>query len=182
MTILSLTERDTKSYGVKNENDELVIVQNFKNIFDRENNILCVKTSKLFLGKCDATNMLIKFGSLDKSVFSGVIILLKKGAENNKNRYVYVGGNKMYSFQFIDLILEYISDMGENMIPYGIAIGEENLYFPSPHFKLVKRAKIKGDELLKTNGISIDPFDYHLGKHGPDRFENLIEFTCIHSS
>ena len=53
--------------------------------------------------------------------------------------------------------------------------------FLSPHCNCIKRAKIKDDELLKTNGSSNDPFDYHLEKHGPDRFENLLEFTCIHS-
>ena len=72
--------------------------------------------------------------------------------------------------------------MGDNMIPYSIAVGEENIYFLSPHCKCIKRAKIKDDELLKTNGNSSDPFDYHLEKHGPDRFENLLEVTCIHSS
>ena len=100
--------------------------------------------------------------------------------ENNKDRYVYDGANKIYSFITIDHILEYISNMGDNMIPYSIAIGEEIIYFLSSHCKFVKRAKIKNDRLLKTNGISIDPFDYHLEKHGPGRFENLLEFVCIH--
>ena len=72
--------------------------------------------------------------------------------------------------------------MGDNMIPYSIAIGEENIYFLSPHCKSIKRKNIKDDELLKTNGNSIDRFDYHLERHGHDRFEKLLEFTCIHSS
>ena len=72
--------------------------------------------------------------------------------------------------------------MGDNMIPFSIAIGEENIYFLSLHCKCIKRAEIKDDELSKTNGNSIDQFDYHLQKHGPDRFEKMLEFTCIHSS
>ena len=72
--------------------------------------------------------------------------------------------------------------MGDNMIPYSIAIGEDNIYFLSPHCKCIKRAKIKDDELLKTFGKPTYPFNYHLEKHGPDRFENFLEFTCIHSS
>ena len=63
------------------------------------------------------------------------------------------------------------------MIPYSIAIGEEKIYFVCPHCKCIKRAEIKNDELLKTNENSIDPFDYHLEKHGPDRFEKLLQFT-----
>ena len=71
--------------------------------------------------------------------------------------------------------------MGEDMIPYSLAIDEENLYFLSPHCKYMKRAEIKDDELLKTNGNSTNRFDYHLEKYSPDRFENLLEATCIHS-
>ena len=126
--------------------------------------------------------MLIKLGSLDKSVISGSTILLKISEENNKNRYVYIGANKIYSFITNDNFLENISKMGDNMVPYSIAIGEEIIYVLSPHCKCIKRKNIRDVELLKTNGDSIDPFDYHLQKHGPDRFENLLEFTCIHSS
>ena len=43
MPIIHLTEQDTKSYGVKIENNELVEVQKFENIYDDENNIVCVK-------------------------------------------------------------------------------------------------------------------------------------------
>ena len=68
------------------------------------------------------------------------------------------------------------------MIPHSIAVGEENLYFLSPHCKYTKRVNIRDLDLLRTNGYSVDPFEYHLEKHGPDRFENLLEFTCIHSS
>ena len=67
------------------------------------------------------------------------------------------------------------------MIPYSVAIGEEIIYFLSPHCKCIKRAKNKVVDSLKTNGSSIDPFDYHLEKHGRDRFENLSEFTRIDS-
>ena len=42
------------------------------------------KTFKFFLGKCDVTNMLIKLGSLDKSIFNGNTILPKISEENNK--------------------------------------------------------------------------------------------------
>ena len=140
------------------------------------------KTFKNFLGKCDVTNMIIKLGKLDKSFFSGNTVLLEISEENKKYRYVFVGANKIYSFITNDHIVEVISNLGDNMIPFSIAIGEENIYFLSSHCKCIKRAKIKDNELLKTNGKSIDPFNYYLEKHGPNRFENLLEFTCIHSS
>ena len=87
--------------------------------------------------------MLIKLGSLDKSVFSGNTFLLKISEEKNKNSYVYVGANKVYSFITNDYILEYVSNMGDNMIPYSIAVGEENIYFLSPHCKCKVKQKLE---------------------------------------
>ena len=69
------------------------------------------------MGKCDVTNILIKLGNLDKSIFSGNTFLLKISEENIKNKYLYVGANKIYSFITNDHILEYKSNMGDNMIP-----------------------------------------------------------------
>ena len=180
MPVISLTEYDTKCYGVKIENKDLVKVQKYKNVFDNENNILCVKPLEKFWGKCDVCNMLSKEGVLDKAVINGNTILLKIGEENFKNRYVNVGAIKVYSFITNDQIMKYISNMGDNLIPYSKSVVEENVYFLSPHCKYTKIVKIRDVDLFKTNGNSVDPFDYHLQKHGPDRFENLLEFTSIH--
>ena len=130
--------------------------------------------------KCDVCNRLSRVGALDKSVFNDYTISPKIGKENDKNTYVYVGANKIYSLITNDHILYYISDMGNNLIPYSIAVGEENVYFVSLHCKFTKRVIIRDVDKLKTNGTSVDPFDYHLQQHGPDHFENLLKFTCIH--
>ena len=119
---------------------------------------------------------------MDYSVFVGNTFLLEISEESTKNRYVFVGAIKIYSFVTNDHILEYISNMGHNKIPYSIAIGEENVYFLSPHCKYTRSVVIKDVDLSKTNGNSVDSFDYHLEKHGSDRFENLLGFTCIDSS
>ena len=142
--------------------------------------MLCIKPLETFLGKCDVCNMLSKEGASDKSVFNGNSILLKIGEENIKNRYVYIGGDMVCSFVTNDCIYKYISNMGRNLIPYRIAVGEENVYFLSPHYKYTKKVNIKDSELLKTNENSVDPFDYHLEKPGPNCFKSLIEFVAIH--
>ena len=54
------------------------------------------------------------------------------------------------SFLTKDNIYKYISNMGNNVIPYSIAVGHENIYFLTPHFKFIKRKKINDNELLKT--------------------------------
>ena len=58
-------------------------------------------------------------------------------------------------------IYKYISNMGNNLLPYCIAIDNENIYFLTPHFKFNKREEINYNEVLKSNGNSVDPFDYH---------------------
>ena len=61
--------------------------------------------------------------------------------------------------------------MGNNLTPYSIAIGEQNIYSLTPHFKFIKKEKINDNELLKTTASSANPFDYHLEKHGLDCFK-----------
>ena len=48
MPVISLTKYDTICYGVIIENNDLVKVQKLKNIYDNENNILCVKPLETF--------------------------------------------------------------------------------------------------------------------------------------
>ena len=76
-------------------------------------------------------------GALDKSVFDGNIILLKKSEENDKHRYVYIGGDMVCSFLTNDKIYIYISSVGNNLTPYSIAIGMENIYFLTANFKFI---------------------------------------------
>ena len=41
--------------------------------------------------------------------------------------------------------------MVKSLAPYSIAIGEENIYFLTPHFEFNKREEIDDNELLTTN-------------------------------
>ena len=67
--------------------------------------------------------MTAMLGAFDKSVFDGKTILLKKSEENDKHRYVYIGGNMICSFLTDDKIYKYVSNMGNNLTPYSIAVG-----------------------------------------------------------
>ena len=120
-------------------------------------------------------------GAFGKSIFDGNTILLKISEENDRHRYVYIGGNMLCSFLTNDNIYEYISNMGNNLTPFSLAVGDENIYFLTPHFKIIRRDKIDYDELLKTNENSLNPFDYHVSNCGKDSFKKMRLYK-IHSN
>ena len=50
MTVIYLTEYNTRCYGVTFENNGCIKVQKFEDISDDENNIYCVKPLENFFG------------------------------------------------------------------------------------------------------------------------------------
>ena len=77
------------------------------------------------------------------------------------------------SFMTSDNIYEYISNMGNNLSPYGIATGEKNYYLLAPNFKFIKKNKIVYDAIL--DGIYVPDSDLK------ESFEKL-ELCKIHSN
>ena len=69
-----------------------------------------------------------------------------------------------------DNTYKYISNMGKNLSPWSVAIGDENIYFLTPHFQFNKREKGNDNELLKTKEGSADPFIIML---------QIVEKTCF---
>ena len=100
--------------------------------------------------------------------------------ENDKHRYVYIGRGTICSFLTNVSIYKYISNLGNNLTPYSIAIGEENIQFLTPQFKFIKREKIDDNELLKTNKSNVDLFIYHVPNCGKYSFKKLRKYK-IHS-
>ena len=95
-------------------------------------------------------------GAEDKEVISGNTILLQTGTENNKHRYVYIGGDMVCSFLTNDKIYKYISNMGNSLTPYSIAIGWENIYYLTPYFELFKEKNIDVDDIDMLFDIDYD--------------------------
>ena len=76
--------------------------------------------------------------------------------------------------------MDYISLMGNNMIPYAIMIGERYTYFLYDRYKFIENDKIEEGTLLNVTNNSLDPYDYHLEKCGIDSFKKL-ERNLIHT-
>ena len=108
---------------------------------------------EIFVGKSQLCNMTEFSGAEDKELFNGNNILFGIGKENKKHRYVYIGGDMVCSFLTNDRIYKYISIMGNELTPYSIAIGWENIYYLTPYFKFTKKENIDENDIDKL-------FDY----------------------
>ena len=112
----------------------------------------------------------------DSSDFDGNTLLI----EVEDNEYVYISGLEITKFKTDDKIIEYISLMGNNMIPYAIMIGERYTYFLYHRYKFIANDKIEEGTSLNRTDDSLDPFDYHLEKCGINSFKKL-ERSLVHS-
>ena len=171
MTIVYVTENNTKCYGVTFQNNGYVKVQRFGDISSDENTIFCVKPMRIFLGKNHVCNMTMFSGALDKKVFHGNTISLKLSKENLKNKYVFIGGDMVCSLLTGDNIYENFSDMGNNLCPYILATVEEIFYLMAPNLKFIKKDQIDYNTLL----------DRIYAPDSKESFEEL-ELCKIHSN
>ena len=93
MTILYLTQNNTKWYAVTFRNNCWNKVQKFKDVSDDKNYIYEVNPMETIIGESQLCNMTEFSRAEDKEVFNGITILLEIGKENNEHRYVYIGGD-----------------------------------------------------------------------------------------
>ena len=101
-----------------------------------------------FLGKSQVCNMTMFSGALNKSVFDGNTILLKINEESVRHNYVYIGGHMVCSFITSDNFYDYMPNLGNNLCPYSLAMGEENYYLLAPNFKFIEKDKIDHNTIL----------------------------------
>ena len=134
------------------------------------------QAKNVFTGKSMVCPMTEFSGANNNSGFDGNTLLIE--CENNE--YVYISGLEISKFKTDDKIIDYISLMGNNMIPYAIMIGERYTYFLYNRYKFIKNDEIEEGTLLNATNTSLDPYDYHLEKCGIDSFKKL-ERNLIHT-
>ena len=172
MTIIYVAENNSERLAITARNKRWIRVQKLEDISEDENVIYEVNPLETFIGKSKDCKMTRFSGARDKEVFNGNTILLEVSDENNKHRYVYIGGDMVCSFLTNDNIYKYISNMGNNLTPYSIAIGWENIYYLTPYFRFVQRKNIDIDDIDKLFDIDYD----NIMKH------EKIEINKIHSN
>ena len=146
---------------------EKCMFTNMKNV--NLTNHFSFQAKNIFIGKSKVCSMTEFSGAKDSSDFDGNTILL----ECEDNEYVYISGLEIAKFKTDDKIIDYISLMGNNMIPYAIMVGEKNTYFLYHCYKFIENDKIEEDTLLNATNNRLDPYDYHVEKCGIDSFKKL---------
>ena len=135
------------------------------------------QAKKVFIGKSKVCPMTEFSGSANNSSeFNGNTLLVE--CENNE--YVYISGLEITKFKIDDKIIDYISLMGNNMIPHAIMIGEKHTYFLYHPYKFIENDEILEGTLLNASRSSLDPYDYHIGRCGVDSFKKL-DHSLIHT-
>ena len=157
MTIMYVAENNCQRLVVTFKNNGMIGVQKIEDVSEDKVIIFEVNPMETFIGKSQLCKMTEFSGAEDKEVHDGNTILLKIGEKNNKHRYVYIGGDMVCSFLTNDKIYKYISNMGNNLSPYSIAKGWENIHYLTPFFKFIKKENIDVDDIDKLFDI-----DYHI--------------------
>ena len=135
------------------------------------------KPKHIFIGKSKICEMTEFSGAADNSSdFDGNTLLL----EVEDRKYVNISGLETTEFETNDKVIDRISLMGNNLVPYVILLGEKYTYFLYHRYKFIKNDKIEEGTLLNTTNGSLDPFDYHLEKCGVESF-NRLERSLIHA-
>ena len=128
MTIIYVAENNCQRLAVTFKNNGVIKVQKLEDVTEDKNIIYKVNPMETFIGRSRLCEMTDFSGAEDKEVHDGNTILIKVGVENNKHRYVYIGGDQVCSFLTNDKIYKNISNMGNNLVPYSIATGWENIF------------------------------------------------------
>ena len=84
---------------------------------------------EIFYGKSKVCDMTLMSEAFDKSVIDGNTILLKISEDKDRHRCVDIGGDTICSFQTNDNVNKHLSNMGKNLTPYSMAVGDKNIFF-----------------------------------------------------
>ena len=129
---------------------------------------LSFKPKHVFIGKSKVCQMR-EFSEAVNSIFDGNTLLL----EVEFRKYFYIPGLEITELRTDDTILDYISLMGNKMIPYAFMPGEKFTYFLYHCYKVIENNKVEEGTLLNATNNSLDPYDYHLEKSGEDSFKKV---------
>ena len=139
--------------------------------------LLSFQAKNIYIGKSRVCPLTQFFGAADNSPdFDGNTLLL----EFQNNEYIYIFELEINKFKTDDEIINYISLMGNNMIPYAFIFGEKRTYFLYHRYKIIENDEIEEGSLLNATNYDLDPYNYHVENCGQDSLKKL-ERSLIHT-
>lgn len=115
------------------------------------------KSAKIFVGKSPKIKMTILSGGHGPRFIGNTILLKIK-----KNVYVFIGLN-IYEFKTDDEIIKYYSPVGNNDVPYPVAIGKKYFYF------MISKTQIPVEYFNELKaGEKADAYSYYYGHKGKE--------------
>lgn len=161
----------------KRPSNKYYISKNDLSLIDNKNKCFYIelvntyKCKKIFVGqspKCDTTLFSKGYGKK----FDGNSILL----HIDSNKYVYIG-DSIFEFKIDDIINEYYSPVGNNDVPYPIALGSNNIYF------IIDKTYVSNEKIRNLDKKNkIDAYSYYYGHKGNEKLSNYskkIKFIKI---
>lgn len=123
--------------------------------------------SYIFIGKSIICPMTIFSGARDDPKFDGNSILIE--LDPNTHEYVYIG-ESIYSFKAYSKIINYVSPVGNSLVPYPYAVDEDNNYY-----LMTENIVLEMTEELQTNiDNGEDAYTYYYDVHTiADNFEDI---------
>ena len=108
---------------------------------------LFFKPKHIFIGKSKVCDMTEFSGAADNSSdFDGNTLFL----EVEDRKYAYISGLEITDFETNDKVIDCISLMGNNMVPYAFILGKKHTCFLYHRYKLIENDKIEEGALLNA--------------------------------
>ena len=96
-----------------------------------------------------------------------------------KGIYILVETWLICSFLTDDNLYKYVPNMGDNLIPNSMAIGEKTNCFWTPYFETISKKVIDGDKLSNTDEDTVDLFDYLVSNFEKDTFRKIQLYKIV---
>ena len=122
---------------VINENTYVSVYKNENCNFDQP--FLSFQAKNFFIGKSKFCQITQFSEAFDSSDFDGITISL----DCEDSEYAYISGLEFLKFKTDDKIIEYISLMGDNMVPHAFPVGTDILISYTIVINILKTTKLK---------------------------------------
>ena len=97
------------------------------------------QAKNIFIGISKVCPLTEFSGANNSHDYDGNTLLL----EFEDNEYAHISGLEIFKFKTDDKIIDYISLIGNNMIPFTFAVGEKYTYFLYNRYKFIGMIKLK---------------------------------------